>query len=140
MSQKWQIDLMAHMHQAYDIMLEICPNKTPFTKTYMPRTVGKEYEKLNTQIIELKRIRQEANIKMKHPQCTYTQPKTTTSQRNTGTMPRRHRTINCMEGTTRQHYCRHTKADGSDTEWTSTKKNGKQEEKSSAPRWQNSLR
>ena len=73
-------DIMALMHQAHDIMLETCPNKTPFTKTYMPRTVGKEYEKLNTQIIELKRIRQETNTKMKHPQCTYTQPKTTIAQ------------------------------------------------------------
>jgi hypothetical protein len=73
-------DIMTLMHQAHDIMLETCPNKTPFTKMYIPRTVGREYERLNTQIIELKRIRQEANTKMKHPQCIYSQPKTTVAQ------------------------------------------------------------
>ena len=63
-------DLMELIHQAFNIMLDIAPNKQPFTTIYMPRTVGREYEKLNNQIIELKRIRQETNTKMKHPQCT----------------------------------------------------------------------
>jgi hypothetical protein len=73
-------DLMELIHQAFNIMLDIAPNKQPFTTVYMPRTVGREYEKLNNQIIELKRIRQETNTKMKHPQCTYTQPKTHEAQ------------------------------------------------------------
>ena len=69
-------NLMVHMQQAYDIMLTTCPNKAPYTQMYMTKTIGREYEKLNTQIIELKRIRQETNTRIKHPQCVYTEPTT----------------------------------------------------------------
>jgi hypothetical protein len=67
---------MELIHQALNIMLEIAPNKTPFTKMYLPRTVGREYEQLNTIVIELKRMRQETNTQRRCPQCVYTQPKT----------------------------------------------------------------
>ena len=80
-------NLMAHMQQAYDIMLHTCPNKAPYTRMYMTRTVGREYEKLNTQIIELKRIRQETNTRMKHPQCTYTEPTTTVAKEILAALP-----------------------------------------------------
>ena len=80
-------NLMVHIQQAYDLMLSICPNKAPYTKTYLTRTVGREYEKLNTQIIELKRIRQEANIKQTHPQCTYTKPTTQVAKNIMEEMP-----------------------------------------------------
>ncbi len=72
--------LMVHMQQAYAIMLNTCPNKAPYTHMYMTRTVGREYEQLNTQIIELKRSRQETNNIIKHPQCTYTEPTTTAAR------------------------------------------------------------
>ena len=80
-------NLMVHLQQAYDIMLNTCPNKAPYTQMYMTRTVGREYEKLNTQIIELKRIRQETNNKIKRPQCTYTEPTTTTAKEMLAALP-----------------------------------------------------
>jgi hypothetical protein len=102
---------------------------------HMPRTVGKKYEKLNTQIIELKRIRQETSRKLKHPQATYTQPKTEAAQEMMALRPEGTENTKkwmamlggAIEDTQKQ--MNQIRMDYNKEKW---------EERRSAPKWQNS--